>query len=118
MIQQEETLHRRGDVEICAADIAYIRNFVKNYPGLSRTEVICTLCEHLQWVTLGGRPKYDASTKLLAQLERSGEICLPPPKESYRHPGPQMPRAPLEVVTPGAPVECMLAELGSVRLRP
>lgn len=116
MIHQDNFLHRRGGIEICAADIAYIRNFVKSYPRLSRTEVICTLCEHLQWVTPMGRPKYDASTKLLAQLEQSGEISLPPLKESHR--GQQKPRPQLEVVAPGDPVACTLAELGAVRLRP
>lgn len=117
MVHQVNFAQGRGGIEIRAADIVYIRNFVKSYPKLPRTEVICTLCEHLQWVTPGGRPKYDASTKLLAQLEQSGEISLPPLKESHSHKGQQKPRAPLEVVTPGDPVECTLAELGAVRLR-
>jgi hypothetical protein len=117
MSELEEPLLRRGDVEIRAKDIAYIRSFVKRYPGLARTEVICTLCEHLQWLTPGGRPKYDASVKLLAQLEQAGEICLPPLKEQYRPNGPQKPRAPIEEMAPGEPVQCTLAELGPMRLR-
>jgi len=117
MSQQEEAQYCRGDVEICANDIAYIRSFVKRYPRLSRTEVIYTLCEHLHWLTPAGKPKYDASTKLLDRLEQAGEICLPSWKESYRRPGPQRPRVALEAVTPGEPVECALAELGPVLLR-
>ncbi len=117
MCQQEDALHWRGDVDICAADIGYICSFLKHFGSLSRSEVINTLCEHLQWVTPGGRPKYEAGKKLLERLEQSGEICLPSWKENYRRPGPQRQRAPFDAVTPGDPVECELAELGSVRLR-
>jgi hypothetical protein len=117
MSELEKPLLRRGDVEIRAKDIAYIRHFVKRYPGLSRSEVIYTLCEHLQWLTPGGRPKYDASAKLLAQLELAGEICLPSLKEQYRPHGPRRPRAPMEEIAPGEPVQCTLAELGAVRVR-
>lgn len=117
MLQPEESLLWQGDLKICANDIAYIRNFVKRFPRLSRTEVTYTLCEHLRWLTPAGEPKYNAGTKLLARLEQAGEICLPSWKENYRRPGPLRPRAPIEAVTPGEPVQCTLAELGPVRLR-
>ena len=119
MWQPEEPLWWQGDLEISAEDIAYIRSFVKRYPRLSRTEVIYTLCEHLQWLTPAGGPKYDAGIKLLGRLEQAGEICLPPVQEKFR---PQPARAPrartsIEPVAPGEPVRGALAELGPVRLR-
>ena len=77
MSLQDESVRWRGNLDITANDIAYIRSFVTRFPRLSRTEVIYTLCEHLQWLTPAGEPKYDASVKLLAQLEQAGEICLP-----------------------------------------
>lgn len=117
MSLQDESVRWRSNLDITANDIAYIRSFVTRFPRLSRTEVIYTLCEHLQWLTPAGEPKYDASVKLLAKLEQAGEICLPAWKESYRRPGPQRPPAPMEAVAPGEPVQCTLAELGSVRLR-
>lgn len=117
MLKQEEARYCRGDVEIGVSDIIYIRQFVKRYPRLSRSEVIYTLCEHLQWLTPAGNPKYDASTTLLERLEQSGEICLPSWKENYRRTGPQKPHTPLEAVTPGEPVTCTLAALGAVHLR-
>ena len=36
-----------------------MRTFVKRFPGLSRTELTYTLCEHLDWLTPAGRPKFD-----------------------------------------------------------
>jgi hypothetical protein len=117
MLQAKELLLRQGDLKICAEDIAYIRSFLKRFPRLSRSEVIYTLCEHLLWLTPAGEPKYDACIKLLARLEQAGEICLPPWKENYRRPRALRPRAPIESVAPGAPVQRTLAELGPVRLR-
>jgi hypothetical protein len=119
MLQPEEPLLRQGDLKVCAEEIAYIRSFVKRYPRLSRTEVICTLCEHLLWLAPGGGPKYDAGSKLLGRLEQAGEICLPALQEKFRPQAGRAPRAraPLEPVAPGEPVRGTLAQLGAVRLR-
>ena len=72
MRQQASTTWWQGDREIVAKDVAYIRTFVKRFPGLSRTELTFTLCEHLDWLTPAGRPKFDACAKLLARLEAAG----------------------------------------------
>ena len=119
MLQPEEPLLWQSGLKIFAEDIAYIRSFVKRYPRLSRTEVIYTLCEHLQWLTPAGGPKYDAGAKLLGRLEQAGEIGLPGSQEKYRaRPGRALrARCPIESVARGEPVRGTLAELGPVRLR-
>ena len=70
MLRHENATWWQGDREIFPEDVAYIRTFAKRFPGLSRTELTCTLCEHLDWLTPAGRPKRTACSKLLAQLAR------------------------------------------------
>ena len=65
-----------------------MRSLSKRFPGLSRTELICTLCEHLDWLTPVGRPKFEACAKLLGRLEAAEELHLPLLQENKRHPGP------------------------------
>ncbi|MGF1613000.1 MAG: hypothetical protein ACFCVA_03555 [Gammaproteobacteria bacterium] len=69
MLRQENATWWQADREIFPEDVAYIRTFVKRFRGLSRTELTCTLCEHLDWLTPAGQPKYTACAKLLARLE-------------------------------------------------
>lgn len=45
--------------------------------GLSWTELVETICEHLQWVTPAGRNKADSCAKALMKLERQGLLRLP-----------------------------------------
>jgi hypothetical protein len=119
MVQVEKPLLSHGGLGIYAEDLAYILGFLKRYPRLSRTEVIGTLCEHLQWLTPAGGPRLVAGSLLLARLEQLGEICLPAWKENYRaQPGRVLkPRRGLEPVARGEPVRASLAQLGPVRLR-
>ncbi len=78
----------QGDREITFDDIAYIRTFAEQFPGLSRKELTFTLCEHLNWLTPAGQPKFTACSKLLLRLEAVGEITLPPIRK-YTRPSPQ-----------------------------
>ena len=87
MQRQDNATWWQGDREIAADEVAYIRTFVKRFPGLSRTELTCTVCEHLDWLTPAGRPKFEACAKLLARLEAAGELHLPSLREDKRHPG-------------------------------
>jgi hypothetical protein len=73
----------QGDGKISADDVAYMRSF----PGLSRKELTYTLCEHLDWLTPAGRPKFTACAKLLVRLEEAGELCLPSIQKHNSHPG-------------------------------
>jgi hypothetical protein len=85
----ENTTWWQGDREISAEDVAYIRTFTQQFPGLSRKELTSTLCEHLQLLTAAGQPKFTACSKLLARLEAAGELRLPALQKDKRHPGPR-----------------------------
>ncbi|MCP3883400.1 MAG: DUF4338 domain-containing protein [Sulfitobacter sp.] len=119
MLRQKNATWWQGDREIVAEDVAYIRTFVKRFPGLSRTELTCTLCEHLDWLTPAGRPKFEACSKLLARMEEAGELRLPSLQKDKSHPGPRScaPRRPSARTDPPAPLERPLSELEPVRLR-
>ena len=89
---------------------------VESFPGLTRTELARTLCEHLDWRTATGRAKLDACHKLLEKLEKQGRVRLPA-KRVYR----TSPRGPVRrtyscATQPGPALECRLGELGEVSL--
>ena len=119
MQRQDNATWWQGDREIGSDEVAYIRTFVKRFPGLSRTELTCTVCEHLDWLTPAGRPKFEACAKLLARLEAAGELHLPALREDKRHPGRRSCAAqPARTRTkPPAPLARSLAQLNAVRLR-
>jgi len=119
MLRHENATWWQGDREIFPEDVAYIRTFAKRFPGLSRTELTCTLCEHLDWLTPAGRPKRTACSKLLARLEEAGELRLPLLQQHKSHPGPRpcAPRRPSARTDPPAPLRMSLTELGPVCLR-
>ncbi len=89
MLRPEDATWWQGDREIFAEDVAYIRTFAKRFPALSRTELTCTVCEHLDWLTPAGHPKLEACSKLLARLEQAGELRLPALQQHKSHPGPR-----------------------------
>jgi hypothetical protein len=119
MRHQESATWWQGDREIFPEDIAYMRNFAQRFPGLSRKELTGTLCEHLQWLTPAGRPKYTACAKLLVRLEEAGEVRLPAIQKHHSHPGPRpgAPWCPSARTDPPAPVARSLSQLEAVRLR-
>ena len=119
MLRQENATWWQGYREIFPDDIVYIRTFVKRFPGLSRTELTCTLCEHLDWLTPAGRPKFEACAKLLARMEEAGELRLPSLRQDKSHPGPRScaPRRASARTDPPVPLVRSLSELDAVRLR-
>ena len=64
MRRRDSAVMWQGDREIFPEDIAYIRSLARRFPGLSRKELTCTLCEHLHWLTPAGQPKLTACSKL------------------------------------------------------
>ena len=89
---------------------------VEIFPGLSRTELAQTLCEHLEWRTATGQAKLDACQKLLEKLEKLGRVRLPA-KRTYRtSPRSEVRRIYSSETEPGAPLEGRFGELGEVRL--
>jgi len=77
------------------------------------------VCEHLDWLTPAGQPKFEACSKLLARLEDAGELRLPSIQQHKSHPGPRSctPRRTSVRTDPPAPIERPLSELDPVRLR-
>ncbi|MCP5118874.1 MAG: hypothetical protein GY953_49310, partial [bacterium] len=119
MLCHDDATWWQGDREIFAEEVAYIRTFAKRFPALSRTELTYTLCEHLEWLTPAGRPKFTACSKLLARLEDAGELRLPSLQQHKSHPGPRScaPNYPSARTEPPAPLARPLSELDPVRLR-
>ncbi len=119
MQRHENETWWQGDREILPEDVAYIRTFAKRFPALSRTELTCTLCEHLDWLTPAGQPKLEACSKLLARLEEAGELRLPALQQHKSHPGPRScaPRRPSARTDPRTPLQMSLTQLGPVGLR-
>jgi len=119
MLRPEDATWWQGDREILPEDVAYIRTFAKRFPALSRTELTCTLCEHLDWLTPAGQPKLEACSKLLARLEEAGELRLPSLQQHKSHPGPRScaPCRPSARTDPRTPLQMSLTQLGPVGLR-
>ena len=119
MRHHESATWWQGDREISAEDIADMRAVAKRFPGLSRTELTYTLCEHLDWLTPAGQPKLTACAKLLARLEAAGELSLPSLRKQHNQPGPRRVAAwrPSARTDPAAPFERCLSEIDPVRLR-
>jgi hypothetical protein len=63
--------------EVGAAELSHIREVMQLCPGLSRTELALTLCEHWEWFGPTGGCQMRACMKLLARLETMGELRLP-----------------------------------------
>jgi hypothetical protein len=63
--------------EFSAQEIQDIQETVRVYRRLSWTELVLTICEHLQWVTAKGQYKVDSCSKALRKLEAQGLVQLP-----------------------------------------
>ncbi len=89
---------------------------VESFPGLTRTELARTLCEHLDWRTATGRAKLDACHKLLEKLEKQGRVQLPAKRVYQTSPRGPVRRTYSGATQPGPALECRLGELGEVGL--
>ena len=74
----DDVLFWRGSRPFTRADLELIAQTAGDLPGLSRKELAGTLCEFLPWLAPNGRPRLDACVALLAELERSQGLVLPP----------------------------------------
>ncbi|MCP4410550.1 MAG: DUF4338 domain-containing protein, partial [Gammaproteobacteria bacterium] len=68
--------------EFSEAEIQEICEMVAMFPRLSRKELSCTICEHLEWYSASGNPKQQACEKLLVKLENQGLCQLPVRQEN------------------------------------
>lgn len=109
----------QGDRDFYSEDIDHIRRIARRYAHLSKTEMIYTLCETLEWLTPAGNPKRSACTKLTSRLEANGIVEFPAPKQNYSRHGKQKKPLPLaqELTAPPCnPIEMKLSTLGRVSL--
>jgi len=58
-------------------EISQIQETVRIFYRLSFTELVRTLCEHLQWITPAGQYKVDSCAKALKKLQAQGLLKLP-----------------------------------------
>ena len=70
----------RGRV-ITAQDLEFIREFIRQHPGLSRRRLSAQLCEAWQWKQANGALCDMVCRGLLLMLHRAGEIELPPVRQ-------------------------------------
>jgi hypothetical protein len=93
--------------------LAQVQDTVERFPGLSRTELARTVCEHLDWRTPNGKYKVESCLTLLKKLEGLGVVSLP--AKQVRQVGPR--RVPvLENDTIQAPITAELSTLRPIRL--
>ena len=75
----------RGRV-ITAQDLAFIREFIQQHPGLSRRRLSAQLCEAWQWKQANGALCDMVCRGLLLMLHRASEIELPPVRQLSLNP--------------------------------
>lgn len=110
---------RQSNRVITDKEVGYIRDIIGKFPALSRAELTNTLCEHLEWLSPSGQPKFTACSKLLSRLEAAGVISLPPLQGSRRH---FAPRRSCTITQDGEDlcqktIEYSLSELKPIQLR-
>lgn len=114
MLSYEKGLVHCGRA-IGESELEAIRETVSDFHCLSRSELVLTICEHLDWRTATGALKKDACEKLLEKLEARSVLRLPAKRpllvsEVKGHPEPTRRTAAGEAVIGS------LSELGTVRL--
>lgn len=102
--------------EISREELDEIQETVRLFPGLSRSELTATICEHLEWLTASGSYKMDACMKLLEKLEADGSIQLPGKREEYQGKQSRKPVSLTSRTDPQADIVGSLRELGSLRI--
>jgi len=90
---------------------------VELFPNLTLSELLETVCEHLDWTTASGRSKLTACSSLLSKLEEEGRVRLP--RKSARGSGPRssvLQRVNATETSYGPERSGVLADLGRVEL--
>lgn len=84
--------------------------------GLSRHELVLTLCEHWGWVGVTGKPQLRACWKLLERLEKEGVLELPAKRKLRPRTARSGNAVATEETSPGEQVECGLGSVQPVGL--
>ena len=102
---------------ICAADVAFLREFIAQNPGLSRRRLSVKVCEAWNWVQPNGQTRDMVCRGLMLALHRAGHIELPA-KRSSPHNNAIAHRRVSEVEAyDTTPIEGSLASLGPLEIR-
>jgi hypothetical protein len=102
--------------KITVEELAEIKETVELFPNLSRTELVETLCENLEWLTASGGRKNDACMKLLTKLEAGGILKLPEKRKvrtDLQRPGKILTT---NRTSPQSDIFCSLKGLGPIKL--
>ncbi len=102
MSLSEEHIFKQGNREFHSKDIHLIQQTFKMFPKLSQSDLIETVCEHLDWLTASGLPKRHACKQLLFQMEEQDLIQLP----KKRCPGAISQPPPIKTSQTDAPEPC------------
>ena len=97
--------------KITAQEIESARETVRLCGGLSRRELAETICEHWGWVTASGSLKRTACLNVLEDLERKGELHLPP---KQKKPSTECVRGARHTKRTAAPDEVLIGKLADV----
>ena len=104
----------RGRV-IAAQELEFIREFIKQHPGLSRRRLSAQLCEAWQWRQANGALCDMVCRGLLLMLHRAGEIELPPVRQISLNPFLRRAR-PAPVVIEQTPLTGALSEIQPIAI--
>jgi len=116
MVKAEREPIFQAGREVTVREIDDIVETVGLFPSLSRKELAATVSEHLGWVTLTGRGKLDACTKLLEKLENKGLIRLPAKQEQPWRSRSLKPIALTSRTDPTVGIKGKLSDIGQVRV--
>ncbi len=97
--------------KITAQEIEAARETVRLCGGLSRRELAETICEHWGWVTASGSLKLTAGLNVLEELERNGELQLPP---KQKKPSTECVRGARHTQRTAPPQEALIGKLAAV----
>jgi len=104
----------RGRV-ITAQDLEFIREFIRQHPGLSRRRLSAQLCEAWQWRQANGALCDMVCRGLLLMLHRAGEIELPPVRQISLNPFLRRAR-PAPVLIDQTPLTSALCEIKPIAI--
>lgn len=105
----------RGRV-ITPYDIAFLRRFIAEHPGMSRRKLSAKVCETWEWRQTNGALRDMVCRGLLLMLHRAGEIELPAVRFRTRNPLVERERpAPMLIDT--APITATLNELRPIEVQ-
>lgn len=66
--------------EIRAAEVAFLRQLIADYPGLSRCALSVRVCQAWNWTQPNGQLRDQVCRSLMLRLHREGHIDLPAPR--------------------------------------